>query len=294
MNQIEEEHSIIRRYCDLTPLGIPNIPCIGVNRFVARHAPILHQHDGCVEILFNFSGVCEYMVRGVPYALRSSDVLVVPPNTEHSIVEYPKKLQTFALLVDFGRAPFPCLAPDEADWLRRQLLALPTCFPAGRCGLKERFLRVLNLAETGSGTTGGRVALRTAVLDLLMTLLAAAARPLRQPANQRLRELAERMERSPEADYPLSRLVRDYGLSANALIAQFRVLTGHTPHAYLLRCRVERAKCLLPDHTSAAVARMLGFPSPQHFATQFKRETGLTPRAWRQDHDVAIREVPRR
>ena len=34
----------------------------------------------------------------------------------------------------------------------------------------------------------------------------------------------------------------------------------------------------------AEIARQLGFPSSQYFATQFKRETGLTPRAWRRQN----------
>ena len=35
------------------------------------------------------------------------------------------------------------------------------------------------------------------------------------------------------------------------------------------------------DARVSDIAQRLGFPSAQHFATQFKRETGLTPRAWR-------------
>jgi len=281
MNPPQDEHSVVRRHFDLAPLGIPNIPCIGVNRFTARHHPIFHRHDGCREILFNFSGTCEYIVRGVTYALKSNDVLVVPPDTDHTIVEYPKNLHTFALLVDVRRKSFPSLAADETAWLHRQLEDLPLHFSVGKCGLKDRFARILDLAEADTARAGDRIALRTAILDLFLSLFSAARQNHQQPVNRRLQSLVREMEQHPETDYPLSQLVRDYGLSMNALIAQFRALTGNTPHAYLVHCRIERAKQLLQSHTSGAIARLLGFPSPQHFATQFKRETGMPPRAWR-------------
>ena len=48
--------------------------------------------------------------------------------------------------------------------------------------------------------------------------------------------------------------------------------------------KVVRAKELLAESDAkvTAVAQALGFPSAQHFATQFRNVTGQTPRAWRQ------------
>ena len=281
MNQTGNEHAIIRRLHDLTRLGIPCIPLIGLNRFISWRAPIVHRHDHCHEIILCVNGSCTYIVNGREYALNPGDVLAIPPDTDHFIREYPKGLRTCYLLFRTNRRTVLGLAQDEADWLRRQLHELPVRFNASGCRLGDHFDRILRLAEQPHPDLGYRIALRTAVTDLLLVILNAATRTNLQPTNQRLQALIMKMEQHPEEDYPLPALAREYGLSVNALLAQFRKLAGDTPHAYLLRCRIERAKELLRGNAVAVVARQLGFPSPQHFATQFKRLTGHTPREFR-------------
>lgn len=75
-------------------------------------------------------------------------------------------------------------------------------------------------------------------------------------------------------------------LSAPTLTTLFRRRTGLPPHAFLVSCRIAKAKETLARTRQgvAEIARQLGFPSSQYFATQFKRETGLTPRAWRRQN----------
>jgi len=279
-SQFQEESTIVRRYRDLGPLGLPCVPCVGVNRFTARVRPVFHRHVGCFEIIFNANGACEYVIGGKRHALKPDDVLAVPPDTDHTIAEYPKGLRTFSLLFRMDGRAVPGLTKGESQWLRQQLHGLPLRFGAARCGLRERFLRVLELAETGERTVQNRIALRTATTDLLLAIVSAAARVHLQPVNRRLQDLAVQMKEHPEARYPLARLARENGLSANALLAQFRAMTGFTPHAYLMRCRIDRAMKLLPHNTNAAVARQLGFSSPQHFAAQFLRQVGIPPRAF--------------
>ena len=78
-------------------------------------------------------------------------------------------------------------------------------------------------------------------------------------------------------------LAERIGYSPTSLLNGFKAATGYTPHAYLVKCRIERAKELLDCGAKnvTSVAEELGFPSPQHFATQFRNATGLTPSGWR-------------
>jgi AraC-like DNA-binding protein len=64
---------------------------------------------------------------------------------------------------------------------------------------------------------------------------------------------------------------------------------GMAPGAWYTRRRIERAQERLREGGRAIteVAHELGFSSSQHFATVFKRHTGLTPGAWREGRPVA-------
>jgi len=63
----------------------------------------------------------------------------------------------------------------------------------------------------------------------------------------------------------------------------FKESTGFSPHQYVIRRRVERAKLLLStkNWTLTAIAHAVGFASESHLALHFKRITGLSPRHYR-------------
>jgi AraC-like DNA-binding protein len=73
-------------------------------------------------------------------------------------------------------------------------------------------------------------------------------------------------------------------VSPSYLIRLFKRQMGTTPHDYLLRYRISRAKELLAETTltSAAIARRVGFNSESNFSYRFSKMVGQSPRAYRQ------------
>jgi LacI family transcriptional regulator len=73
-------------------------------------------------------------------------------------------------------------------------------------------------------------------------------------------------------------------ISRRALERHFQDLFNRTPKTEILRIRLEHAKLLLSTTLLpvATVARRSGFSAFRHFAEVFQRETGATPRAYRQ------------
>ena len=64
----------------------------------------------------------------------------------------------------------------------------------------------------------------------------------------------------------------------------FTKMTGLSPHQYVLRVRIERAKIHLKDHglSIAEVSRLVGFRTQEHFAKVFRRVVGVTPSKFRE------------
>ena len=81
----------------------------------------------------------------------------------------------------------------------------------------------------------------------------------------------------------LAEIAREVGMSPYHFSRRFKLSTGLSPHQYVMRQRIERAKVLL-KHTDlpvGVVAREVGFASPSHFAQQFRSLVGLSPRSSR-------------
>lgn len=84
-------------------------------------------------------------------------------------------------------------------------------------------------------------------------------------------------------DLPLAAVAAVANLSPFHFARLFRDATGVPPHRYIIGRRVERAKLLLAatEWSLAAIAHEVGFADGSHLTRHFKRETGVTPRAYR-------------
>lgn len=104
-------------------------------------------------------------------------------------------------------------------------------------------------------------------------------------AGHRLRRVLDYVEaRLGESELSIVELAGVASLSAYHFSRAFRGATGRSPHRFVTERRIERAKSLLADRETslADIAFSLGFSSQSHFSTVFRRMTGATPGAYRE------------
>jgi len=101
----------------------------------------------------------------------------------------------------------------------------------------------------------------------------------------RLRRIKELVHAKMEDDLSLDEMAQSVGLSTAHFARMFRKSTGETPHQFVLRQRLERAKAMLraPDARVLDVAVACGFKTQQHFAQVFRDVWGVSPTEYRQD-----------
>ncbi len=90
--------------------------------------------------------------------------------------------------------------------------------------------------------------------------------------------LAEDLHR----DLTLHSLSEQLGVNPYTLLRRFKTLTGVTPHAYRMNCRIEQARRHLRQGMDIAdTALACGFFDQSHFHRHFKAVTSVTPREYR-------------
>lgn len=82
----------------------------------------------------------------------------------------------------------------------------------------------------------------------------------------------------------LAELARITQLSPYHFAHVFKKTINISPHQYVIRCRIERAKQLMTmgNLSISTVAQMVGFASQGHFTYHFKRFVGVTPKVYLQ------------
>jgi AraC family transcriptional regulator len=86
-----------------------------------------------------------------------------------------------------------------------------------------------------------------------------------------------------DEDLRLARLGALVYMSPYHFARLFQHSTGLPPHRFVVHTRIDRAITLLAarEIPIARIARLVGFRTPSHFATVFRRLTGTTPGAYR-------------
>jgi AraC family transcriptional regulator len=100
---------------------------------------------------------------------------------------------------------------------------------------------------------------------------------------QKLRAVTDFIAENYEQDLSLTELAHVAGMSTFHFAREFKRVTGTTPHQYLIKFRVERAKALLADSEMplVEVGFRSGFSHQSHFSRLFRRLTGTTPLSYR-------------
>ena len=93
------------------------------------------------------------------------------------------------------------------------------------------------------------------------------------------------MDRDFARPLDLDALARTAGYSRFHFARAFRETYGETPHAYLTRRRIERAKDLLrsANLTVTEICDLVGFASLGSFSSRFSELVGMSPSAYRAD-----------
>lgn len=141
-------------------------------------------------------------------------------------------------------------------------------------------------AERVAGFPSGRLYLDSVEQALALALVdghAVSRLPVRMYrgglAPGRLRRVVELVHARLKSELTLDEMAKSAGLSTAHFAQMFHKSTGETPHQFVLRHRIERAKEMLGSTEARVldVTLACGFKTQQHFTRVFRRMCGITP-----------------
>lgn len=255
-----------------------------------------HRNRG-LELVLVEQGHLEWQVETRPESLYPGSLFFTLPWQAHGsrlIREPENRIYYFLLALPdenpaSGTLHFPealnC-TPQETEFISRALLKndchTRTAPPFVRNLFKE-LVRELESEQPESDVI---------CAALLKTLLLQSARLFNESAtpdktrwssSQRVSDLIARLPEKLEEQWTLNRMAAQCGIKRTRFSKIVFELTGYTPTAFLNRLRFETACGLLlkTGKQITEIAFECGYSSSQYFASQFKKESGLTPAQYR-------------
>lgn len=160
-----------------------------------------------------------------------------------------------------------------------------------RGAIDEPFLKTISLAlqaEVKAGNPGGKCYGETLATAMAVHLVRyhSSTGAVRMAggglAPAQFRRAVDYMHSHLGNDLSLQSIADAAGLSTFHFSRLFKRSAGLSPHQYLIRLRLERARELLlrSRDSMAEIARQSGFCDQSHFAMHFKRLYGITPKAF--------------
>ncbi|BAW97899.1 AraC family transcriptional regulator (plasmid) [[Synechococcus] sp. NIES-970] len=186
---------------------------------------------------------------------------------------------------------FICLKPEliqqvaEASDIDSRRFEFMHCF--GQQDLQLHQIGMLLFAELRSGGVMGKLYAESLAQILVIHLLRHYSNLTQPIASQnssfsriQMQQVIDYIQTYLNRDLSLTELASVVNISPTYFASLFKQEMGISPHQYVIRQRVERAKLMLSktDLAIADIALQVGFSSQSHLTQQFKRLTGMTPR----------------
>ena len=232
-------------------------------------------------LIYTLAGSGLYRFPGGDYHSRPHDVTLYRPGVFQDYQISPAARKWDVSFAHFLPKPewLPWLSwPEKSPGL--MLLSLP------EPGLRRRVtLRLAEMIRLAAGSQARHEALGLNALEEVL-LWCDSVNP-RQAASQfdpRIRKAMDFLSAHAAEPFSEERLAQAAALSPSRLRHLFRVQAGDSPRHFLEQQRLRRARDLLAlsRQTISEIALELGFASPFYFTLRFKKQTGESPRAFRQ------------
>ena len=231
------------------------------------------------EMILTIEGTGVQIAGGQELPFHPGSVLLIPPQVPHGTVSEEGCREISISFYDFiplGEGRLLRLQDDEKGHLRY---------------LAEWIIQTLQATDESTPSLTDAL-----LLSLYQTLAGLARDPAGVPAEVlRLQTLlAEQMD---DADLDVGAVMDSLGYSRGYLRRIFREVTGMPRLAWLNHRRIETAKQLFRQYPEVLTVRqigtMIGFADPYYFSKLFKKQTGISPTAYRQRFlNDPGREVP--
>ncbi len=277
---LPERFTVYRRH-----LKVPNFYCLGRAHLKAAKKPIpMHRHILEMEIGYLASGRQAYYIEDVLHDMRGNDLLIVQPGESHGTYGHPaEKTTLYWLNLDMrllGSRFLGAWGP-EASSLHRNLKTLKRRFFRGDARLKSLLDRIIALFL--SKRPYHRTMIQNLLTEFALLVVEFSTGPKNHRMPFRLQKTLDYIGKNISEDIRVESLAALAGLSPGRFCVNFMDGVGLSPKDYIQREKISRAKKILKAGNApiTKIAHELAFSSSQHFATAFKRFTGHSPIAFR-------------
>ena len=247
-------------------LSMEHIPTFRLAAFrqFLPHERHITRVDSCDILLIMLGGVLRFSENGISVELTRGEYYIQRRGLLQSAPEISECPSYF--YVHFSDGVWVDGAP-----------ALPK---RGICDV-DTLLPLLRELDDAAGIDAPAVIKNGLLCSVLTRLFQGKAKSDREILADRI---ARRLTEDLQAPPSLAELASEFHFSENYLIRIFREATGTTPHAYVGASRIRKAQLLLSsgNMTADRVAYECGFTDYAHFYRMFRRNTGASPKAYRQ------------
>jgi len=254
---------------------IPALQALGQSRQVTARGGLGAHHEAYYEIHLIMDGSVHWWVENEVHYLHPDTIYLTRPGELHGGVK-------------------DMIQPCSLTWLQVDAAALPhrgmqlelAALESRLCkGAHQLVPYVTGMLAECRAPRADSARVVAAFLDLFMAQLLRLyqseqeARPMPEPFARLLGAIEAQLERP----YTIQELCDFAHVSRSRIFQLFDQFVGQSPISYIMSQRIKKAQQLLEysDKKVTDIAFELGFSSSQHFATAFKRHTGVSPREFR-------------
>ena len=277
---VESAISKHRQVLGTDVLQIPGLMLLGHHVSSRAAFPLEpHMHANCLEFVVVVSGNERYFVDDKLYELSGNDVFVSWINQQHSNGDTPQGVSEIIWFqIDPSAPDLLGLSRDQADKLRRQLLALDVHM------LKADRECLLLLKKSLDGFLKREPSGWPYAVSLFVSFLFRLLFMQKQPASGEtvMKKAVAYIHEHIDENISIQELSDFCGLSQSGFKHAFKECTGASPRDYINHHKIIKARTLLQSGLSVTdTAMTLSFSSSEYFAAVFKKYTTLTPSQYR-------------